>query len=83
MAETDLIKALNHQLAKYEAAVAEFTAIDAQLQAQERTARVADMIRINRETINAMERGASLIRERLKSAREARGVKDAVVGSTA
>lgn len=67
MQQAELRQSLNLQLAKYEAAIAEFTAIDAQLQLQEKTARTADMIRINRETINAMERSAELVRERLRN----------------
>jgi hypothetical protein len=72
MPETDIVAALNQQLAKYDAAVTEFSAIDAQLRMQERNPRVADMLRLNRETINAIERSAELVRERLKNAQDAR-----------
>jgi hypothetical protein len=72
MPESDLVTALNHQLAKYDAAIAEFSAVEAQLQLQPRTPRVVDMLRINRETINAIERSAELVRERLAAAATSR-----------
>jgi hypothetical protein len=72
MPDSDLVATLNQQLAKYDAAIAEFSAIDSQLRLQARNARVADMLRLNRETINAIERSAELIRERLRSATASR-----------
>lgn len=65
MADNDLRKALQLQLNRYEAAVAEFHAIEAQLKQQPISARVSDLIRINRETINAMARSAEMVKERL------------------
>jgi hypothetical protein len=72
MADSDLVHSLQNQLHKYESAIAEFTAVDSQLKLNPLTARVADMIRINRETINSMERSAELVRQRIKLAEEAR-----------
>jgi hypothetical protein len=66
------IPTLQLQLAKYQAAITEFLAIDAELQQQPVTPRVMDMRRINRETINAMERSIELVHERIASARVAR-----------
>jgi hypothetical protein len=69
MPDLIVIQALERQLAKYDAALAEFMAIDMQLRSQEISARASDMIRINRETINSMTRSAELVRERLGAAR--------------
>jgi hypothetical protein len=72
MPDADLVATLSQQLAKYEAAVEEFRVVEAQLQAQRLTARLADMLRLNRETINAMERSAELLRERLSTVKATR-----------
>ena len=69
MADHDAIDALERQLDKCDAALTEFSAIDAQLRDQKLTPRVAEMIRVNRETIGAMERSMELMRERLAAAR--------------
>ena len=68
MANEELLRTLQHQLKRYESAAEEFSAIEAHLQAQEKTARVVDMIRINRQTIGAMRRSADLIKERIAAA---------------
>jgi hypothetical protein len=62
------LPALQRQLAKYETAIAEFAAIESELQHQSVTPRVADLLRINRETIRAMERSIELVRERIAAA---------------
>jgi hypothetical protein len=80
MADYDAIETLERQLAKCEAAITEFSAIDAQLREQRLNPRVADMIRVNRDTINTMERSMALMRLRLVTARNAL---DAKSGSTA
>ena len=69
MTSEDLL-ALQKQLTKYESAITEFRAVEAELQCAPVTARTADMMRINRETINAMERSIELVQERLRGARE-------------
>jgi hypothetical protein len=69
MPDREAIEKLERQLAKCEEAVTEFSAVDAQLRDQKLNPRVADMIRVNRETIGAMERSMDLIRERLSAAR--------------
>lgn len=66
------LSTLQRQLAKYETAIAEFAAIDAELERQPRTARVADMLRVNKETIRAMERSIELVRERIATAQASR-----------
>lgn len=71
MADYDAIETLERQLAKCEAAITEFSAIDAQLREQRLNPRVADMIRVNRDTINTMERSMALMRLRLLTARNA------------
>jgi hypothetical protein len=65
------LPALQKQLAKYETAVAEFVAVEVELQRQSVTPRIADMLRINRETIRAMERSIELVRERIAAAEAA------------
>lgn len=69
MADHDAIDALVRHLDKCEAALTEFSAIDAQLRDQRLTPHVAEMIRVNRDTIVAMERSMQLIRQRLVAAR--------------
>ncbi len=64
MAETSL-NSLRLQLQNFNDAIIEFTAIEAELQRQPKTVRSADLLRINRETINSMTRSAELVRERL------------------
>ncbi len=68
MTDTDLVTSLKLQLAKYDAAIAEFNAVDAQLRMQAKDARVSDMLRVNREAINSMERSAELVKVRLSRA---------------
>jgi len=69
MADHDAIDTLERHLEKCEAALTEFSAIDAQLRDQPLTPQVGDMIRINRDTIASMERSMALIRLRLATAR--------------
>ena len=57
--------ALELQLAKYENAIEEFKSMDTELRRQPLTARVADMIRLNLETIQAMTRSVELVRARI------------------
>jgi hypothetical protein len=61
------IAELHRQLHRFSNAIAEFEAMGAELKARQPDARVADMIRLNRETINSMRRSAELVQERLKS----------------
>ena len=70
MPEAD-IPALQRQLAKYEASLAEFTAVEAELRLRTQSAYTADMLRTNRETINAIQRSAEMVRARLDSAVQA------------
>ncbi|HUR58398.1 MAG TPA: hypothetical protein VM029_11850 [Opitutaceae bacterium] len=67
MPDTEL-STLQKQAAKYESALAEFVLIENELRLRGSSARVADMLRINRETINSMERSLELVRLRLASA---------------
>jgi len=69
MADHDAIDTLERHLDKCEAALTEFSAIDAQLRDQRLTPQVAEMIRVNRNTIASMERSMALIRQRLAAAR--------------
>lgn len=69
------IDALERHLDKCEAALTEFSAVDAQLRDQTLTPRVAEMIRVNRDTIGAIERSMELMRERLAAARAAASAK--------
>ena len=69
MADHDAIDTLERHLVKCEAALTEFSAIDAQLRDQRLTPHVADMIRVNRDTSASMERSMELIRLRLAAAR--------------
>lgn len=69
------IDALERHLDKCEAALTEFSAVDAQLRDQALTARVAEMIRVNRDTIGAIERSMELMRERLAAAKAAMNAK--------
>lgn len=78
MADHDAIDALERHLDKCEAALTEFSAVDAQLREQKLTPRVAEMIRVNRDTIAAMERSMELLRERLAAARAVAGAKSSV-----
>jgi hypothetical protein len=67
-APMDEIIELQRQLNKFSNAIAEFEAMGAELRARPIDARVADMIRLNRETVNAMRRSAELVEERLRNA---------------
>lgn len=69
MATSELIDALERKLETCEAALTEFSAVDAQLREQKLNPRVSDMIRVNRDTINSIERSMDLMRERLRAAR--------------
>lgn len=66
MEKDDHITVLQRQHHKYSAAIAEFEAVEAELKLRPRTARTLDMIRLNRETINAMKRSIELIEERMR-----------------
>ena len=72
MPDTEL-STLQKQVAKYESALAEFLLIESELRLRGTSARVADMLRINRETINSMERSLELVRMRLAAACAAKG----------
>jgi hypothetical protein len=64
--ETDELLELQRQLQRYSTGIAEFKAMAAELKMKRLDARVADMIRLNRETIGAMQRSAELVEHRLK-----------------
>lgn len=63
-----VLTTLKKQIAKYDAALTEFLSVECELRLRSDSARVADMRRINRETINAMERSLELVRMRLAAA---------------
>ncbi len=52
----------------YSNRIAEFEAMGSELKSKPRDARIADMIRINQETLNAFRRSAELLMERLRLA---------------
>jgi hypothetical protein len=67
------LSTLRKQVEKYEAALAEFLLVESELRRRGSSARVADMLRINRETINSMERSVELVKMRLAAAEMPRG----------
>ena len=66
--ENDAIGELRRQLHVNANRIAEFEAMGAELKLKPRDSRIADMIRINQETVNTFRRSAELLEARLKQA---------------